>query len=234
MVETGNFSYNDNDWFKKSPICTNGNRQSPINIISKNSQLALTIINPFRISGFNSVPETIEIVNSFHSIMINPDFGAVNHPIITGGPLKLNIYKFAQFHIHFGINSTSGTEHYIDGVGGPMEIHLVFFNGKYKTFENASDKSDGLCAIGFLFELSETATSIKIVDYLDKILIPETSYTIPEKFTLSSIFGTSPWPYYNYHGSLTTPPCTENVLWIVSRPKLGITSADVIFFFFLN
>lgn len=153
MVKTGIFSYDDDDWFKQSPICTQGNRQSPINIISKDSQLALTIINPFRISGFNSVPETIEIVNNVHSIMVNQDFGAVNHPIITGGPLKQNIYKFAQYHIHFGINSTSGTEHLIDGAGGPMEIHLVFFNEKYGNFENAGDKSDGLCAVGFLFEV---------------------------------------------------------------------------------
>lgn len=153
MVETGIFSYDDQDWFKQSPICTEGNLQSPINIISKDSRLALTIINPFRISGFNSVPQTIEIINNFHSILVDPDFGSVNHPIITGGPLKRDIYKFAQFHIHFGVNNTSGTEHLIDGVGGPMEIHLVFFNGKYGNFESASDKSDGLCAVAFLFEV---------------------------------------------------------------------------------
>lgn len=74
---------------------------------------------------------------------------------------------------------------------------------------------------------------MKIVDYLEHILIPDTSYSIPDKFTLSSIFGTSPWPYYNYQGSLTTPPCTENVVWIVSRKKFAITSADVIWNLFI-
>lgn len=112
----------------------------------------MTILNPFRIAGFHSVPESIEIVNKLHSIMVNLEFGSLNHPTITGGPLKADHYKFAQFHIHFGDNATSGTEHFIDGVGGPMEIHLVFFNSNYETFENAADKSDGLCAVGFLFE----------------------------------------------------------------------------------
>lgn len=153
MVKTGIFSYEDHDWFLQSPICTEGIRQSPINIISRDTKFELSKKKTFQITGFNTIPESIEIVNKFHSILVNPEFGSLNHPIITGGPLNTNIYKFAQFHIHFGCNSTSGAEHRIDGIGGPMEIHLVFYNEKYGSFRNAADKSDGLCAVGFLYKV---------------------------------------------------------------------------------
>lgn len=67
---------------------------------------------------------------------------------------------------------------------------------------------------------------MEIAKYLTNIVSPETSYDIPEKFTLSTIFGNDLNSYYTYEGSLTTPPCTENLIWIVSQQTLKINQAD--------
>lgn len=74
-------------------------------------------------------------------------------PTISGGPLKADIYEFSQFHFHWGSVNSRGSEHLINGKGGPMEIHLVFFNKKYLNFMSASTKADGLSVIGFLYKV---------------------------------------------------------------------------------
>lgn len=37
--------------------------------------------------------------------------------------------------------------------------------------------------------------------------------------------------YYNYPGSLTTPPYSENVIWVVSQNLLRISQSQVSIFF---
>ena len=36
--------------------------------------------------------------------------------------------------------------------------------------------------------------------------------------------------YYSYEGSLTTPPCTEGVQWVVLDQVVEVTKADLEFF----
>lgn len=153
MIKTGKFSYTDEDWFDESPICVLGHRQSPINILTDDCIEIVEKI-PLKFSGFTNVPSSVEIINNVHAILFQPVYSDVLHPSITDGPLGNEIYKLAQFHLHFGKDKNSGSEHLIDGNGGPMEVHLVFFNSKYETFQNASVEDDGLAAVGFIFEVS--------------------------------------------------------------------------------
>lgn len=247
MVRTGAFSYNDEDWFEQSEICALGTRQSPIDIVTDDC-VEIFEKKPLKFSGFENVPNSVEILNNIHAILFQPVYSDVNHPTITEGPLGNATYKLAQFHLHFGKDKNSGSEHLIDGIGGPMEVHLVFFNAKHGTFQVASEEIDGLAAVGFIFEvtkfftkiftkilniffqLSETASNIEIAKYLENIVTPNSSYDIPDKFTLSTIFGENLNSYYTYEGSLTTPPCTENLIWIVSQQPLQINQEDFVKF----
>lgn len=79
-------------------------------------------------------------------------YKAGQQPTITGGPLR-SVYEFSQFHFHWGSDNSKGSEHLINSKGGPMEIHLVFFNKIYLNFMNASTKPDGLSVIGFLYKV---------------------------------------------------------------------------------
>lgn len=67
---------------------------------------------------------------------------------------------------------------------------------------------------------------MEIAKYLENIINPDTTYDIPDKFSLSSIFGNDLNAYYTYEGSLTTPPCTENLIWIVSKETLKMNQED--------
>lgn len=71
---------------------------------------------------------------------------------------------------------------------------------------------------------------MEVAKYLQNIVTPDTTYRIPEEFTLSTIFGSNLNSYYTYEGSLTTPPCTENLIWIVSQETLKMNQEDFVKF----
>lgn len=114
--------------------------------------------------GLTSIPEWIQIINQGHTVMAELVYKMGQQPTISGGPLKTDIYEFSQFHFHWGSVNNRGAEHLINGKGGPMEIHLVFFNKKYLNFMNASTQPDGLSVIGFLYKVF-----IKIVYLITEI-----------------------------------------------------------------
>lgn len=46
------------------------------------------------------------------------------HTVLTGGPLEGN-YRLAQFHCHWGKNSSCGSEHTVDGKAYAAEVSSV-------------------------------------------------------------------------------------------------------------
>ena len=52
------------------------------------------------------------------------------------------------------MEDSQGSEHTIDGKKYPMEVHLVHWNKKYGTVEEAMKHPDGLAVIGFMYEVS--------------------------------------------------------------------------------
>ena len=59
---------------------------------------------------------------------------------------------------HFGSVSTQGSEHTIDAVKAPMELHLVHYDSSLgtSTLAKASTNKDALVVVSFLFEVSNT------------------------------------------------------------------------------
>lgn len=73
-------------------------------------------------------------------------------PFITGGPLGHNLYIFEQIHFHWSETDKSGCEHTLEGMKYSMEAHAVHFNSKYKDFNEAKNKSDGLAVVAFFIQ----------------------------------------------------------------------------------
>jgi len=74
---------------------------------------------------------------------------------ITGGPI-LDEYQFLQFHMHWGSNENEGSEHVIDGIRSPAELHIVTWNTtRYKTAQDAilSERFGGIMIFAVLVEV---------------------------------------------------------------------------------
>lgn len=171
--------------------CKIGRNQSPINIKDK------TAINTVGLPGFDVYyrPVSMRIIYNGHALQINYPLGS--YITISG-----NRYELLQFHFH------TPSEHQKNGFNYPMEMHLVHKDG------------DGnLAVIGILFQEGKENDALSdIIRYLPKDVGKEHLHKFAkvnpvDYFPKRKLF-------YKYSGSLTTPPCSEGVYWMVFKDPI--------------
>lgn len=121
----------------------------------------------------------------------------------TGGMIMYDglMYGLQQFHAH------TPAEHTVDGTTYPAEVHLV---------HRAQDGS--LVILGVFVEEGDTPNPA----LQTWITGADTTMT----FRPSQLFPDTQ-AYYTYKGSLTTPPCSENVRWIVMDTPIAASRAQI-------
>jgi carbonic anhydrase len=141
-----------------------------------------------------------KIVNNGHTIQI--DFPE-------GNTLRLGdrSYLLRQFHFHHP------SEHLVEGKHFAMEAHFVHA------------APDRLAVVGVLMVAGKrNAVFKKIVSTMP----PEEGSAVPAD---PAIDARQLLPmqraYYHYEGSLTTPPCSETVDWIVLTHPIEVDEADI-------
>lgn len=108
-------------------------------------------------------------------------------------------FKLKQLHFH------ADSEHTINGKQFPAEMHLVH------------EASDGqLAVISLLIEVGDSSVFDHIFDKIPRAGEETKTNLHLEKFIPENK------ERYNYVGSLTTPPCSENVLWLVFKQHLFV------------
>ncbi|KAF4681296.1 hypothetical protein FOZ60_012286 [Perkinsus olseni] len=124
-----------------------------------------------------------------------------------------------HFHAHWGLTDESGSEHLLEGMAYPMEVHFVHYNEKYGSVGDAKGKAGGLAVLGVFFEIGDANPEVEKIleavkigsDTVDSIdlygLIPEDAGT----------------KFFGYDGSLTTPTCDENLLWHVAKTTMTMS-----------
>ena len=149
---------------------------------------------------------------------------------MSGGPFGSTKYQLVQVHGHWGhSNNTHGSEHTINGRSYPSEMHFVHFNcHKYKDPVEASYHPDGLAVVAVFLKCSpkppRNANMQKLIDDLN--LIDYDDHDVPLDFVLQpqDLYPkTASERYMTYLGSLTTPPLSECVIWIVAAEPLEVT-----------
>ncbi|VEL14259.1 unnamed protein product [Protopolystoma xenopodis] len=131
-------------WSKKFEHA-GGSHQSPINIATSDVQRDPTL--KALKCDFKGITENLLIVKE-HNFQISI------HGIasMTGGPLSSS-YRLAQFHFHWGSDDHWGSEHLVDGRSFSAELHLVFFNEKYSSFQAAIENKDGISVLGVFLQV---------------------------------------------------------------------------------
>ena len=120
------------------------------------------------------------------------------------------LYEMETMHFH------SPSEHTIEGVSFPLEAHLVHRAKDGELLVLAVFFAEGATQQGFLRTVFRHIPLYEggAVNILGVTIDP--TYCLPVK-----------GDYYFYNGSLTTPPCTEGVKWVVMAEPLIATAAQI-------
>jgi len=105
----------------------------------------------------------------------------------------------------------------------------MFFKKDYTHYEYARDKADGLAIISIMFKPTLVVPPYKVMQHLGDILMPLNRIVLSNDdiFTLFDLIGSTDWNFFAYKGSLTHPPCTENVQWIIADYFCKIRRGEV-------
>uniref|UniRef100_A0A3Q4ADA4 Carbonic anhydrase n=1 Tax=Mola mola TaxID=94237 RepID=A0A3Q4ADA4_MOLML len=192
------------------------NRQSPIDIVTSHVETDHNLGN-FTFVNFNSRSAIKSITNNRHTVKFKL---AENEVEVSGGGLSAT-YSTIQFHFHWGdTEHHPGSEHTVDGLRYPMEMHIVSLK-KGLSVSQAIEDSSGIAVLGFFLNAIEDGDMLgpwgKLVSYL-------TNATINSSFSIDDLIGNVDLTkFYRYMGSLTTPSCNEAVVWTVFQQPINIS-----------
>jgi len=169
--------------------------------------------SPINIITKNVIELDLENVLAFHESCK----AVLSHEVDNGHAIKITPeddhgisingehYKLLQFHFH------GRSENQIDGRQFDMEMHLVHQNAKGE-----------LAVVALMIEKGKHNDVYQnVVEHINggdldvataKLLPDDTSH------------------YYHFIGSLTTPPCSENVKWYVMKDTIKMSKKQIISF----
>nr|ANJ59758.1 alpha carbonic anhydrase 3 [Corallium rubrum] len=228
MASTAKWGYSKDNgpstWAKN--LCIKlGDSQSPIDIIQRQCGFDSNLKKlKFTYPSF----ENAKLLNNGNTVLFSPPDNRDNTSSVNFGPVA-NQYKLAQFHFHWGENDDTGSEHTIDGEPYSGELHLVHWNtDSYGSAKEALTSKNGLVVFGIFMKVGQEDHSglSNITAKLPLIQKAGSSTILKEPFNPSCLFPDS-LEYWSYPGSLTTPPLSESVTWVVFKKPIIVSSAQV-------
>ncbi|XP_045844394.1 carbonic anhydrase 5A, mitochondrial isoform X7 [Meles meles] len=194
-----------------------GTRQSPVDIRWRDSVYDPQL-PPLRVAY--TAASCLRVWNTGYFFQVEFDDSAKESGI-SGGPLE-NHYRLKQFHFHWGATDERGSEHTVDGRAYPAELHLVHWNSvKYRNYKEAVTGENGVAVIGVFVKLGARHEELqKLVRVLPEIKLKGARAAVGP-FQPSRLLPACR-DYWTYPGSLTTPPLSESVTWIIQKQPIEV------------
>lgn len=169
-------------------------------------QSPLNIVGPFDKSKDSLTVDykegPLKIINNGHTIQVNVEPGST----LTIGKESFDLL---QFHFH------RPSEEQVDGKNAAMVAHFVH-----------KSKEGKLAVIGVMLNEGKDSAAIKTLwanlppkegeEYLPAKVVFNPGSMLPKELG-----------FYNYEGSLTTPPCTEGVQFYILKAPVELSKAQV-------
>jgi len=206
-------------WAADQPACA-GKQQSPIDIRPSSlqkedvgSEQLLIKHYPENGKALAGEASVLKVEDKVHTVQVSIPKGADGIPMSGKQAFGGDQYRMLQYHVHFP------SEHAINGKLAAGEVHFVHQ-------KVGSSGLDDLMVVGVLYQ--EGAKD----DLLSAMGLGETKSTYPldtPAFNIDSYLESKgvKGNFYTYDGSLTTPPCTESVRWVVMEKPLTASKAQI-------
>jgi len=176
-----------------------GRRQSPIDIVT-----AYTKKVPYngKLNTNYGLPSgAIAVSNNGHSLQVGGNFGSF---VLDG-----TTYTSQGFHFHIR------SEHRVNGEQAALEMHIV------NTAGSGGGVTGAIAVVGILFDIGDENKCL--AEVFRKPPIAGCMKRI-QPIDLGKCFAKQlAGPWWSYAGSLTTPPCSEGVLWNVMTNRATIS-----------
>ena len=180
--------------------CGRGDRQSPIDL-----PVAAGLDAP------NSPPPKLEAFHHEHVIDVINDGHTVKVVYDDGDVLNLSgaTYRLVQYHFHAPSEHTFGGQHF------PLELHLVHRADDGRLAVLAVMLEKGLHNSDFDPVLTHVPSFAGGTEHVEHVAIDVDAMLPTDRRAFA------------YLGSLTTPPCSEGVNWLVLRIPVTLDGAQI-------
>ena len=195
-------------------LCGAGRQQSPINLGNDNETKGSVVEKPADVIVIDWSNKTdftgtgLVFKNLGNTVQVQGAFGDKYTTEYLNEKFKL-----LQFHFH------APSEHHVNGDFAPLEVHFVH-------------KTDGgkLAVLGIMMDIANNSDAksqfmADLVPLLSDVRATNSSVNMTKldlQQALAEANGLAQG-FWTYNGSLTTPPCTEGVNWVVAKDRIKIS-----------
>ena len=181
----------------ENKLCAVGTRQSPIDIREGLAVDLEKISFDYRASSFS-------VLDNGHTVQVNVAAG-------NGLTVMGRRYELVQFHFH------RPSEERVNGKQFDMVAHLVH-----------KDAQGRLAVVAVLLERGPDNQPQPLIQTVWANLPLEKGEPLPAQVQIDlNQLLPAERGYYTYMGSLTTPPCSEGVLWMVMRQPVALSAQQL-------
>ncbi|XP_063070984.1 receptor-type tyrosine-protein phosphatase gamma [Engraulis encrasicolus] len=206
----------DGGWTAAYPECKEKN-QSPVNVQDADTRESMEY-QELTLDGFeteSSNKTSMKNTGKTVAVLLKDDY------YVRGAGLP-GRFKAEKVEFHWGqSNGSEGSEHSINGRRFPVEMQIYMYNSDdFDSLNTAIREKRVIAAMAVFFQvgLKDNPAVDPIIHGLRGVVHHEKE-TFLEPFILRDLLPSSLGSYYRYIGSLTTPPCSKVVEWIIfSRP----------------